>query len=165
MVFGIFVVILVGLIVFFIIKDRKTSNNTYKNEYYSVSLPEKLTADEIYDYSTNLYLDKELVGYIEVNTPCTFCSSIDSIVANYFGMEITIKEKSDEQTLGEYKLVKVKIAFEQSAAEQANGETPAEDEVHYIYTNYKNTFIDLYLNPSYVSEDKIKSMIDSFKIN
>lgn len=141
--------------------SSKAADSNYNDKYYSVTIPKSFSIEKMDDYDASIFLNDKYVGSISINPNCHYCSTLDSIVANWFGMKAYVKGTPVEENVGDYNLVKLTIAYEQSAAEVANGETPSSDEIHYIYTNYKNKLLDMSFDSSSVSEDDINSMVRS----
>ncbi len=142
-------------------KDSKAADNNYNGKYFSVTIPKSFSIEKTDDYDTSIYLNEKYVGSISINPNCNYCSSLDSIVANWFGMNAYVKGTPNEEKVGDYKLVKLTIAYEQSAAEIENGDSPVSDEIHYLYTNNKNKILDLSLDSSYISEEDINTIVRS----
>ena len=151
-------------IIYIILKNNQATEANYNHKYYSITIPKNFSVKEVDDYDTRLYLDEKYVGSMSVNPECRYCTSIDSIVTNWYGMKAYVKGTPVEEQVDEYKLVKLTIAYEQSAAEVENGDSPSSDEVHYLYTDYENYILDLSFNSSYVSEDELNSIVRSVNI-
>ena len=109
-------------------------------------------------------IDNNEVASIETFRNCSYCTSAESIAVNEFG-EHSFIVNLEETALGDWIRYEMVIDYELSAAEQEQGETVPPSEVHYIYTNKQDTFIDIYINQQLLSKNESQKFLKSFKIN
>lgn len=141
------------------------SNNkfiSYSTDYYTINLPSNISSKNKGKYETMLYINNKMVGNIDVNPNCSYCTTTSSIIANWMGMHAYAKTDIIEQDFGNYKMAKVLIAFELSAAQQISGISPEPDQLHYFYTDSNNWFIDLFINNEIISEENADMITNSF---
>ena len=122
----------------------------YKNTYYIVNIPKEWKKAESNNEISKFNLGEKYVASIDVNPDCNYCSSDASILTILFErsyIDDTIISKFDN-----YKIIKAYIRREQSAAEQEKG-IRYSDQLHYIYTNNKNYWIDLYIDNTVINEE------------
>lgn len=164
----IILLIIIPIIYFVFLKDKTIDSGNrsplYNNEYYTAELPDKITAQNKDDHETALYIDNKKAGSITVNPDCSYCSNTSSILSNYIGMHAYAKGKIIEKDNGTYKMAKVMVGFEQSAAQQIKGESKEPDQLHYFFTNSNNLMIDLYIDTELINEETADSIAASFKL-
>lgn len=162
----------IGLTLITIIYNFKSDNSTknsssqltsYSTEYYTINSPSNISAKSRDNYETLLYMNDTIVGTITVNPNCEYCSTTSSIISNWMGMHAYAKDDHIiEEDFDTYKMAKVLIAFELSAAQEVSGETAEPDQLHYFYTNPNNLFIDLFIDNTIISEEDADLIADSF---
>jgi hypothetical protein len=69
------------------------------------------------------------------------------------GMHATVNRDIIENDYGSFKMSKVFIDYELSAAQQIKGELPVTNELHYFFTSNNEFFIDLYLDINIIGEE------------
>ena len=159
---GVLIIAAVILCTCFFLEGNKTVK--CETDIYSVSVPArwdiKIPSDDCKIFMTG----SDKAASIEIFRDCSYCTSAESIVANAFGMHSSLANV-EETVLGEWTRYKMVIDNELSPAEQEKGGTEAPSELHYIYTNKENMFVDIYINQQLLSDKQIQKIIDSFEIN
>lgn len=138
--FTLIVLIVTGLYLINVFNTDKDIKNINKNDY-SIKVPKNWTLKSVNDYESDCYIDGKKKAVITVINNCNYSSTTASIVTNLLGMHAIITGKEEMQKQG-YKLTKANITYEQSAAEQIKHKSAPSAELHYFYTNNKNTLID-----------------------
>ena len=155
-------IILVLAICTSIFKYRNMTTK-FETDLYSVSVSKQWNIEEPFDDCQKFMLDGNEVAYIETFRDCSYATSVESIAVNVFG-EHSSFSNTEETVLGNWTKYKIVIDYELSAAQEMQGETVPTEEIHYIYTNKNDAFIDVYANSQLLNEDEIQKLIDSFKI-
>lgn len=122
-------------------KDEKNMNKV-NNKYYTINIPNNWIANNNSQYETDYYINGKKVASITVIDDCSFCSTTSSIITNWLGMHARTKGNTKEKKRIGYRITKVNITYEQSAAEQIENKSSLPDELHYFFINNENTFID-----------------------
>lgn len=146
-----------------LIKSR--SVETYNTSYYSIVVPDKWEIQEHKDmeYTTFLW-NNEKAASIEVFKNCEYASSVSSISNNIFGMHSYIESEEIIRKEKDFQLRKVVVGYEQSAAEIETKRKPQKKEEHYIWTNYKDTVIDFFIDKTKVKESEKEEIIKNFHV-
>lgn len=113
----------------------------YKKDY-SIKIPRSWSLKNVNDYETDCYMEEKKIAVITELKDCNYSSNTSSIITNLLGMHAVIAGDTVEIQRQGYKLTKVNITYEQSAAEKIKKESSPSDELHYFYTNNKNIIID-----------------------
>ena len=141
----IFIILLVAMVFGLYFKnnsnDEKNMNNV-DNTYYTINIPNNWIAKNISQYETDYFINGKKVASITVINDCSFCSTTSSIITNWLGMHARAKGEIKEKKRKGYRLAKLNITYEQSAAEQIENKSSLPDELHYFFINNENTFID-----------------------
>lgn len=141
------------------------SVETYHTSYYSIVVPDKWEVQEHKDLELSTFLwNGEKVASIEVFENCQYASSVSSIIHNIFGMHSYIESDMVIRDEKDFQLVKVVVGYEQSAAEMEMKRKPEEKEEHYIWTNYKDTVIDFFIDTTKIKESEKEEIIKNFHI-
>lgn len=141
----------------------KKGSMEYKTDFYSVSVPKSLELDEPYEGMKQFWKEDEIAVYFEIYENCDYAESAESIAVNAFGQHGKLS-KLEEKEMGNWTQYRMTVDYEVSAAEDIEGKEKTEPEIHYIYTNKKDAFIDIYVNDKLLSEDEIQGILDTFKI-
>ncbi len=136
----------------------------YKDTYYTVNLPSDWAKKENDETDINFYSGDNYIAHISVNTDCNYCSTASSIFDNLFGLHGYVDGDTSETDFGNYKMIKAFIGYQQSASDKAKGITYP-DELHYIYTNYKDYWIDLFIDTAYINEMDADTIANSLTPN
>lgn len=141
---------------------NKHEGETLDNQYFSITAPNgwsiKSKSDDI--FNKLLYNQEEIIS-IEVFPKWEFGNSIDSIVANIYGVHSYINDIQYTKNLNKTLLTKVSISFEQSAAEEHNN--TQSDQLHYFYIN-NDMVIDFYVVSSSIGENIIDNIAESLRL-
>jgi len=164
-----FLVALIAIVAISIYIARKSNENAYyENEYYRISLPAGwiYTISESGDTYVVFKCDGTECLSIEANPKSSFDlnSELSYIVISWAGMHYFVKHEDQIAYNGNYKIVKLKIGIELSAAQEITGEEQPEDELHYYVTNNNKTFIDIKVNQNAISENMADNIISNITI-
>lgn len=136
-----------------------------ETDLYSVNISKEWSVESPFDDLKNFIVDNDMVAYIEIFRDCSYdCVTAESIAVNVFGTHGSLLE-SEETVVGDWTRYKMVIGYELSAAQQMEGEAIPASEVHYIYTNKQDTFVDIYVNEEVLTDDEIQRFLNSFEIN
>lgn len=160
----IIIVITASVITLILFFSKRNMTAEYETDLYSVSYSIQWDKKNLSDDAIDFMIGNDRVASIETFRDCSYCTSAESIAVNVFGMHSSLEDVQETVFDGwtKYKMV---IDYELSAAEQEQGETELPSEIHYIYTNKQDTFIDIYVNKQLLTEDEIQKFIDSVAIN
>lgn len=161
-----FIAFILIFIISVLLKSKTVFNSSnesvsYQKKDYTVDIPAFWKVSEMNDYITTFYSNDKMIGSIEVNPECDYCATTSSIIENFFGMHGYVKGDIIEKNKDDYKIIKVLIGYEKSAAENIMSGTEYPDELHYLYTNENNKLIDLFLDSSQLSEKEMDEISNS----
>ena len=134
-----------------------------ETDIYSVEVSKKWSVEKPYEDCKNFMVDGNRVVGIEIFRDCSYCTNVEGIVANVFG-EHGYSEMLEETVVNGWSRYKMIVDYELTAAQAVEGATMEPSQLHYIYTNKKDIFIDVYINEQLVSEAEIQNFINSFKV-
>lgn len=157
------VVIIAALIICTCIFRVGNAVTEYETDIYSISVSKQWDIETPFDDCKKFSVEDKEVAYIETFRDCTYCTSAESIAVNVFGEHSLLKD-IEETAFGDWTRYKMVIDYELSAAQEVKGESVPATEVHYIYTNKQDTFIDIYVNNQLLTEDEIQEFIESFEL-
>jgi hypothetical protein len=156
------IVLVIVAICTYILEVRNTVTK-YETDIYSVSVPKQWDIETPFDNCKKFMVEDNEVAYIETFRNCTYCTSAENIAMNVFGEHSSLGD-IEETVFGDWIRYKMVINYELSAAQEVKGESVPATEVHYIYTNKQDTFIDVYADNQLLTEDEIQEFIDSFEL-
>ena len=154
-----FVILGIGICVFCFWNSRQK----HETDLYSVAISKEWSVEEPYEDCKNFVMDDNRVAGIEVFRDCSYCESAESIGTNIFGEHGFVKTM-EETVVNDWTRYKMIVDYELTAAEEMQGTTKVPSQLHYIYTNKKDIFIDVYVNEQLLSENEIQKFINSFEV-
>ena len=158
------VIMLVGIGIGVYILNGQYVTTKCETDLYSVEVSKQWNVDEPFVDMKRFLLDENEVAFIEIFRDCSYnCASAESIAVNAFGIHGSLLD-SEETTLGDWTRYKMVIGYELSPAQQIKGEATPASEVHYIYTNKQDTFVDIYVNEKLLTDDEIQKFLESFEM-
>lgn len=145
------------------LQNASGKSKLYSNNFYSLALPENCTIEED---GGNVFIvsGNKNIATITVDENFQYGGNIEKIVANWIGMDTSIKSESSFLTDKNDKFHKVVLKTRLSAAQEINGEKPSDNEIHYFYLSGEKLFVDIMVhNNGYI--DLIENLIKSFSVN
>ncbi|BCN29515.1 hypothetical protein [Anaeromicropila herbilytica] len=137
----------------------------YKTDYYTVNIPTTWKPVNESKYEVDFKVDKNIIASIETDPKYSHEKSIESIIANRFGVHAFANSNCTEKDFGTYSMKKVVVGFELSAADQIKGEKQPKDQLHYFFTSNKGTsYVDFYISTNFVNESDADNIAESLVI-
>lgn len=138
--------------------------NKIATKYYSIMMPKSWVSKNISEFETWYFINDTKVASITVNLDCTYCSSTSSIITNWLGLHAYSIGEISEKKMKDYKLARVSVGYEQSAAEQIKNESGIPNELHYFLTNNNNTFIDFAIYKNELIKENLDKIAEPIAI-
>lgn len=146
--------------------DTETKAVTYESAYYLARIPAGWTVVDHGNGKLTFSKDIQEICTIEVSDGWSDCTSTSKIIEDYFGMHASVSGEVEEDEVNGWKRAKAVISIEQSAAEQekAKQESAQTDELHYIYTDAKDTILDVRISNETHQDTELETFLDSIAL-